>query len=120
MTKEKLIEQIMAECEKDGEPVTRVEATEMAEMELKAKENCRRYENDKTTRKKPQREKKIDTEKMRLIELLNYCLLEPSAVDSEFPFKIEFVSVVNEQKEITFSVGENNYSVTLTKHRNKK
>ena len=120
MDKEKLIKQIMIECEKDGESVTREEAAEMAEMELKAKKDCRRYESDKTARKKPQREKKIDAEKVRLIELLNYCLLEPSVIDDELPFKIEFVSVVNNQKEITFSVGENDYSVTLTKHRNKK
>ena len=38
MDKEKLINQIMAEAETDGEPVTREEAEEMAEMEIKAKE----------------------------------------------------------------------------------
>ena len=37
MNKEKLIEQIMKECEADGEPITREEAEEMAEMEIKAK-----------------------------------------------------------------------------------
>ena len=39
MDKEKLIQQIMKECEKDGEPVTKEEATEMAEMEIKAKKD---------------------------------------------------------------------------------
>lgn len=37
--REKLILEIMAEAEKDGEPVTRAEAEEMADMELGAKEN---------------------------------------------------------------------------------
>lgn len=54
------------------------------------------------------------------MELFNYCLLEPNRIDDELPFKIEFVSVVNNQKEITFSIGENDYSLTLTKHRKKK
>ena len=121
MDKEKLINQIMKECAKDGEPVTREEAEEMAEMELKAKKDCRRYESDKRKVKKSStREKKIDTEKVRLMELFNYCLLEPNRIDDELPFKIEFVSVVNNQKEITFSIGENDYSLTLTKHRKKK
>ena len=121
MDKEKLINQIMKECAEDGEPVTREEAEEMAEMELKAKKDCRRYESDKRKVKKPSaREKKIDTEKVRLMELFNYCLLEPNRIDDELPFKIEFVSVVNNQKEITFSIGENDYSLTLTKHRKKK
>ena len=121
MDKEKLINQIMKECAEDGDPVTREEAEEMAEMELKAKKDCRRYESDKRKVKKPStREKKIDTEKVRLMELFNYCLLEPNRIDDELPFKIEFVSVVNNQKEITFSIGENDYSLTLTKHRKKK
>ena len=34
VSKDKLIDKIMAECAKDGEPVTREEAAEMAEMEL--------------------------------------------------------------------------------------
>lgn len=118
---EKIINEIMKESEADGEPVTREEAEEMAKMELKAKENCRRYESNKQKpRKATTREKQVDEEKARLIELFNYCLLEPNRVDDELPFKIEFVSVANNQKEITFSIGENDYSLTLTRHRKKK
>lgn len=36
MDKEKLIAKIMKECAQNGEPVTREEAEEMAEMEIKA------------------------------------------------------------------------------------
>ena len=37
MDKEKLILEIMKEAEADGEPLTREEAEEVAEMEIKAK-----------------------------------------------------------------------------------
>lgn len=43
MTKEKLIARIMRECEKDGEPVTKEEAEQIAEMEIRAFQN-RHYE----------------------------------------------------------------------------
>jgi hypothetical protein len=119
MEKEKLINQIMKECEKDGEPITRQEAEEMAEMELKAKTDYKRYEKSEEKRKPQTRERKIDEEKLRLMELLNYCLLEPYAIDDDLPFRIDNVSVVNNQKEIVFNVGENDYSITLTKHRRK-
>lgn len=115
MDKEKLIKQIMVECEKEGEPVTREEAAEMAEMELRAKKDCRRYENDKTTRKKPQREKKIDAEKVAIIDFIVSFLKCSKLITAK-----NTIMIVNPQKEITFSIGENNYSVTLTKHRNKK
>ena len=115
MDRKKLINQIMAECEKDGEPVTREEAAEMADMELKAKKNCRRYEGDKTTRKKPQREKKIDAEKVSIIESVAHQLtrlIEPAAAEK--------IKIENPQREITFQVGENEYSLTLTRHRKKQ
>lgn len=108
MDKEKLINQIMKECEADGEPVTREEAAEMADMELKAKKDCRRYEGDTKARKSATREKKVDDEKVAIIARVALYL------------KAENVTIANEQREITFTVGENEYSLTLTKHRKKK
>jgi hypothetical protein len=94
---------------------------EVAEMEKKAKSMGRRYENDKTAdRKKTSKPKKEDAEKRRLIELFNYTLLEPTIVDSELPFVISDVSIKNLEREILFTVGENEYSITLTKHRKSK
>ena len=52
MNKEKLIKQIMAEAEADGEPVTREEAEEMAEMEIKAK-GIKNYTQGEKPKKKP-------------------------------------------------------------------
>lgn len=117
--KEKLISKIMLECEKNGEPVTKEEAAEMAEMELKAKQNGRRYEGDTKNRKPATRTLKIDIEKVAILESIAHQL-------SRFvnPFEngqdIEDVQIKNKQKEITFRIGENRYSLILTKHRNEK
>jgi hypothetical protein len=106
MTKEKLIEQIIKECEKDGEPVTKEEAAEMAEMELKAKKDCRHYETDATkTRKPAAREKKVDAEKVEIISTVAEMLVADD------------VKITNNQREIQFKIGQNDYSLVLTKHR---
>lgn len=111
MDKEKLINQIMKECAEDGEPVTREEAEEMAEMEIKSKKDCRRYEGDTKKRKTANRTVKIDEEKVEIIKILARAI---SGGD------MSLVTITNQQREITFSIGENDYSVTLTKHRKKK
>ena len=106
MNKENLINQIMIEAERDGEPVTREEAEEMAEMELKSKENIR-YETAKEPKKKERKPPKKDPEKVKIIlEIYNF-LLTKGYSD---------VKIVNEQREISF----NDFSVTLIKHRTKK
>ena len=75
MDKEKLIQSIMKECAQDGEPVTREEAEEMAEMEIKANKDCRRYEVDITKKRKPvQREPKIDPDKVIIIDSIAHQL----------------------------------------------
>ena len=115
-TLEQLAKDIFKECKVEGEKVTMEEAVEMAKMELGAKE-IKNYTQTTIEKKKTKREIKPDEEKVRLMELFNYCLLEPDRIDDDFPFKIENVFVKNAQKEIVFNVGENEYSLTLTKHR---
>lgn len=120
MDKEKLIKQIMAECAKDGEPVTYEEAAEMAEMEMKAKTDCKRYEREEKQNKATNRTPKIDAEKVEIIKSVAQQLtrfVKPDAKDIE---GAENIKITNQQKEITFTVGENEYSLTLTKHRKKK
>lgn len=120
MDKEKLIKQIIAECAKDGEPVTYEEATEMAEMEMKAKIDCKRYEREEKQNKTTNRAPKIDAEKVEIIKSVAQQLtrfVKPDAKDIE---GAENIKITNQQKEITFTVGENEYSLTLTKHRKKK
>ena len=53
MDKEKIIARIMKECKADGEPVTRAEAEEMAEMEIKA--NGLKNYTQATVEKKPRK-----------------------------------------------------------------
>lgn len=120
MDKEKLIKQIMAECAKDGEPVTYEEATEMAEMEIKAKIDCKRYEREVKENKPTNRTLKIDTEKIAIIESVAHQLTRFVKPDTKDIEGAENVKITNKQKEITFTVGENEYSLTLTKHRKKK
>lgn len=109
MTKEKLIENIMKECEKCGEPVTREEAAEMAEMEIKANK-ITRYEKADKPRKSAKRERKVDPTKKRILTNCKVLIEGMGAV------------VINEktETEITFTFENENYSLKLVKHRPKK
>ena len=74
-TRAQLIKEIMAEFEKDGEPVTEEEAGEIADLEIKAKKNnVKHYERSTKPRNKPTRERKIDTEKLEILEELQAAL----------------------------------------------
>ena len=104
---DKLVKSIMEEAEADGEPVTREEAEEMARMELGAKD-IKRYERSVVANEaKKKRVIKKDAEKVEIIKKI-FNLLLTNGFDG--------VTIVNEQREITFG----DYSLTLTKHRKKK
>lgn len=109
MDKEKLIARIMKECEQDGEPVTREEAEEMAEMEIKANGN-RRYEKSDKPRKKNTRERKVDDTKKRILTDCKILLEGLGAV----------VTNIKTETQITFTFGGDEYSLKLIKHRKKK
>ena len=112
MTVEELAKQIMKEMAADGEPVTEAEAKEMAEMELKAK-GIKNY-TQATVEKKPRAKKevKLDDVKVHLIKMLASFLEGMAATDN-----VKNAEIVNPQKEISFQIGNDFYSVTLTKHR---
>lgn len=109
MDKEKLVAKIMKECEQDGEPVTREEAEEMAEMEIKAN-GIKRYEKSDKPKKTVKKERKVDTVKKRL---LGNCkgLLEGLGAK---------VLEVKTETEVTFTFEGEEYSLKLIKHRPKK
>lgn len=109
--KEKLIQTLMAEAEKDGEPITREEAEEMAEMEIKA--NGIKDYTQSSVEKKPRkkREVKLDPTKVTFIHYLEEWLLTTD---------VENVTIVNEQKEVSFDIKGENYSLSLIKHRKAK
>lgn len=106
MTKENLILAIMKECEQDGEPVTREEAEEMAEMEIKAG-NVKRYEQSDKPRKKATKERKVDETKGRILGNVKV-LLEGMGAE---------VLGVKTETEIAFLFGGDRYTMKLTKHR---
>lgn len=110
MSREKLIAEIMAEAEKDGEPVTREEAEEMADMEIKAK-GVKRYEVSEPTKEKKKREVKLDEIKVDFITTFAEYLEDMG---------FEGVKVINPQREVGFRLKDEDYSITLIKHRKPK
>ena len=104
---EKLVNQIMAEAEADGEPVTREEAEEMAKMELGAKEIKNYTQSDKTKKERKPREKKVDTEKADILNWLVRGLYEVGGISC---------TTENENK-LHFVYNENSYTVNLVRHR---
>lgn len=102
---EQLIATIMREAEKDGEPVTREEAEEMAKMEIGAK-GIKNYTQGEVEKKKAVKERKVDEEKKNLLTILKNALAE-SGIETTMENEVKLHFVFNGTK----------YSVTLTKHR---
>lgn len=110
MTKrEKLIKQIMAEAAADGEPVTREEAEEMADMELKATADAVTTEKERKKVERKPREPKA--EKVEIIQKIQNFIL--TNLD-------ESATIINVQREIGFTINGNQYSIQLIQHRPKK
>lgn len=120
MDKEKLIKQIMRECEQDGEPITREEAEEMAEMEIKAN-GIKRYEKADKPRKSTTREHKPDNAKR---EIINTIFANIDRViftdDKDVDHYVKEQTITNPEREIKFVLNGEQYSITLTKHRKPK
>ena len=77
------------------------------EMTEKAKE-VKRYEKSTKERKKTVKERKVDKEKKHLIEILAEAITHSAPTEN--------ISIKNEA-EISFSYGENSYTIKLVKHR---
>ncbi len=106
MNREKLIAEIMKDFEAEGEPVTREEAEEIADLEIKAKANDRRYEQSKPKKTSTPKERKVDETKKHLFEIII------ASLENE----VENGSLKNEV-EYSFDFGEDRYTLKLTKHR---
>lgn len=109
MDKEKLIARIMKECEQDGEPVTRAEAEEMAEMEIKAN-GIKHYEKSDKPRKTVKKERKVDETKKLFLNGFRIFLQGLGAT----------VEPLKTEAEMHFSFEDAEYTVKLVKHRPKK
>ena len=103
---EKLAKQIMAECEKDNEPVTFEEAIEMAKMEIGNKQ-IKRYEQSDKLRKKTIKTRKVDPIKADLAD--RFIVAIENYGGTVEPLKTE--------TEIHFELGDDSYTLKLIKHR---
>lgn len=105
---ENLVNEIIRTMAEDGTPVTKAEAEEMAKMELGAKQ-IKRYETS-GKRKKSEIVRKIDPDKLFLIQNLDDCLCDMA----------DNVQERKNESEIHFLYNDNSYTVKLIKHRPKK
>lgn len=109
-TLEQLAQEIYNECLADGDEVTKEEALEMAEMEIKAKGIKNYVQSSVEKKKRKPRERKVDNEKKHLLECVQTLYEEMGA--SIIRMKTE--------TEIEFYYNNNHYTIKLTKHRPKK
>ena len=111
--------EIMKEFNSQNEGTTLEEAREMAKMELNEKAN-RRYEKSDTPRKQTERKKKEDPIKREIISTLAKNLTRIVIEGEEEDYFPSPIFIENPEKEISFQLMGESYSVTLTKHRPKK
>ena len=109
-TLEQLAKDIYNEYLGTDDEVTLEEAKEMAEMELGAKENVKTYVKSEkaVNRKKTVRERKVDTKKSDILNMLTVGLKEKN-IDFE----------IHNENKITFVLDSESYTVNLIRHRNK-
>jgi len=95
-----------------------IDTPEQKEYTAKAKK-VRRYEKSDTPRKKTVPNRKIDQKKVEILKSvahqLTRCVIEAEPKD----LYIECINIPKPEKEITFILDGENYSITLTKHRPK-
>lgn len=107
--KEKLIKSIMTEAERDNEPLTREEAEEVAEMELKAKVNSKHYERAEASKERKPRAKKVDEDKKSLLEILSNALAQNG-----------ITATAENETKLHFEHSGSQYTIMLTRHRASK
>ena len=115
MDKEKMIAQIMKECADDGEPVTREEAEEMAEMEIKAK-GFSAYTTTEKLHKKATKPRKVNVsdEKQLLFETILANLDRCEGVEREN------IEILNKNKLIGVQIGTKHFKIDITEQRKSK
>ena len=102
---EKLVSEIMKECEMDGEPVTREQAEEMAKMETNSKE--KRHFETSSNKRKVNKVRKVDEEKALLLKQVEKLIAENGGTST----------AIKTETELSFSYCGNDYSFKLIKHR---
>lgn len=108
LTREEAIEMLMEDAETDGMSMKEINATMTAEQKqtVKAMTNSKEHKT-KTAYNFNKRTRKTDDEKVTFIQKL-------------FDFVKDFTEnaeILKPEREITFILNGNSYSLTLTKHR---
>lgn len=127
MNKEQTIEQYMKSLGISREEAEQLWEDDQADfigeegeqMTAKAKQ-IRRYEQADKPRAKATREKKLDDEKVQILAWLEGAMVSRHSIIEENEWDFENVVIANPQKEISFTVGGNEYSISLIKHRKKE
>lgn len=107
---EKLVNTIIKECEADGEPVTRKEAEDMAEMELGYKAMNHYTKSDKPRKKKTPRTYTASDEKKQLFE----------AVFRNLQADFDEVVTIKQDKLMAVRIGNKIFKVDLIQVTDKK
>lgn len=110
---EKLAKQIMAEAEKDGEPITEAEALEMAEMEIKAN-GLKDYTATEKTKNRKQGKPhivKVSDEKKMLFESIFTNLDRCESVEPEG------IHILKENKLIEVRIGDKVFKIDIIEQR---
>lgn len=108
-TLEELAQEIYNECQED-EPITMDEALEMAKMELGAKAISNYTQTQEPKKEKPKKERKVDEEKGFILDYIKRgltLLVDSTTIETENEVKLHF------------PYNNSQYTVTLTKHRQK-
>jgi len=104
---EKLVQEIMRDAEKENEPLTRKDAEEIAEMELKAKK-IKRYEGTKQKKKQNKPKNiKVSDEKQELFNKILIFLQE----------NYENVDIINKNKLISVKIDDKKFKIDLIQQR---
>jgi hypothetical protein len=108
---DKLVAEIMADAEKDGEPVTREEAEEMAKMELGAKDVSRDAKAVTAPKERKPRPVKVSDEKKELFDTIVANLTRAIGVEREN------ITIVTPNKLIEVKIGEKTFKIDLIERR---
>lgn len=110
---EKLAKQIMAEAEKDGEPITEAEALEMAEMEIKANGMKNYVDTEKTKNRSKGKAHvvKVSNEKKMLFDSIFTNLDRCEGVEPAG------IHVLKENKLIEVRIGDKVFKVDVIEQR---
>ncbi len=119
LTREEAIDLIREDEEVDKMAMSEVD-NDLTKEQKKAKKDATKTTGDKRKRAYTftKRERKPDEVKREIIETIAHNL--DRCCFGEDLHTVEDVHILKPEKEITFKVGDDEYSVTLTKHRKPK